>query len=50
LLPAAVNQALAKAKELHVEAMRSLTEGVDMPDMSSLLSQLSGGDPGKPPA
>jgi hypothetical protein len=50
LLPAAVNQALAKAKELHVEAMKSLTEGVDMPDMSSLLSQLSGGDPGKPPA
>ena len=50
LLPAAVNQALAKSKQLHVEAMQSMTEGVDMPDVSALLAQLSGGDLPKPPA
>jgi DNA-binding YbaB/EbfC family protein len=50
LLPAALNQALAKSKELHVEAMKSMAEGVDLPDLNSLLSQLSGGDPSKPPA
>ena len=27
LLPAAVNQALAKAKQLHAEAMKSMTDG-----------------------
>ena len=48
LLPAAVNQALAKSKELHVEAMKSMAEGVDMPDLGALMSQLSGGDPAKP--
>jgi hypothetical protein len=50
LLPAALNQALAKSKQLHVEAMKSMAEGVDMPDLNSLLSQLSGGDPSKPSA
>ena len=50
LLPAAVNQAVAKSKQLHVEAMQSITEGVDLGDMNSLLAQLSGGDPSKPPA
>jgi DNA-binding YbaB/EbfC family protein len=50
LLPAAVNQAVAKSKQLHVQAMQSITEGVDLGDMNSLLAQLSGGDPSKPPA
>ncbi len=44
LIPAAVNQAVAKSKELHAEAMKSLTEGIDMPGLNSMLSQLSGGD------
>ena len=43
LLPAAVNQAVAKSRELHAEAMKSLTEGIDMPGLNSMLSQLSGG-------
>ena len=31
--------------ELHAEAMKSLTEGVDMPGLNDMLSQLSGGEP-----
>ena len=50
LLPSAINQALAKSKQLHVEAMQSMTEGADMPDLSALMAQLSGGDLPKPPA
>ncbi len=48
LLPAAVNQAQVKAKALHAEAMKSLADGVDMPAIDDLLSQLSGGDSGGP--
>jgi nucleoid-associated protein EbfC len=40
LIPAAVNQALAKAKELHAEAVRGITGGVNLPGMSDLLSEL----------
>lgn len=40
LLPAAINQATAKAKQLHVEAM---TDGVDMPGLNEALAQLAGG-------
>jgi DNA-binding YbaB/EbfC family protein len=49
LLPAAVNQAVAKSKELHAEAMKNLTEGFDLPGLNSMLSQLSGGGPESPP-
>jgi nucleoid-associated protein EbfC len=45
LLAAAVNQALAKSKQLYGEAMKSLAEGVDVPGLGAMLSQLSGGDP-----
>lgn len=31
LVPAAVNAAIAKAKELHSEALRDLTGGIDLP-------------------
>jgi nucleoid-associated protein EbfC len=48
LLPAAVNQAVSKSKELHAEAMKSLAEGIDMPGLNSMLSQLSGGGSGLP--
>jgi DNA-binding YbaB/EbfC family protein len=44
LLPAAVNQAQSKAKELHAEAMRSLAQDAEMPALDDLLSQLSGGE------
>jgi DNA-binding YbaB/EbfC family protein len=43
LLPAAINQAVAKSKQLHVEAMKSLTDGMDMPGLEEALSQITGG-------
>ena len=46
LLAAAVNQALAKSRELHAEAMRSAASGMDVPGLGDMLSQLSGGDLG----
>jgi hypothetical protein len=39
LLPAAVNQALAKAKQLQ---MQSMTEGLDMPGLNEALAQITG--------
>lgn len=42
LMVAAVNQALVKAKELHVEAMKSLTDGVDMPGLQDMLARMTG--------
>ena len=42
LTAAAVNQALAKAKQLHMEAMKSLTEGIDVPGLGDALNQLTG--------
>ena len=50
LLPAAVNQAQAKAKQLYAEEMKSLAEGVDMPALNDVLAQLSGGQPDDPQA
>jgi DNA-binding YbaB/EbfC family protein len=40
LLPAAVNQALAKAKELHAESLKELTGGMNLPPMDELMSKL----------
>ncbi len=48
LLAAAANQAFTKGKQLYAEAMRSLAEGVDVPGLGAMLSQLSGGDPNGP--
>jgi hypothetical protein len=48
LLPAALNAALAKAKELHAEGMKSMAEGLDMPGLGAMMSQLSGGDSQNP--
>jgi nucleoid-associated protein EbfC len=45
LLPAAINQAQAKAKELHAQAVKSMTEGFDMPGLGEMLSQMSGSGP-----
>jgi DNA-binding YbaB/EbfC family protein len=42
LLVAATNQALVKAREFHADAMRSLTEGMDMPGLKEALSKLQG--------
>jgi DNA-binding YbaB/EbfC family protein len=48
LLPTAVNQAQAKAKQLYAAQMKSLAEGVDMPTLNDVLSQLAGGPPAGP--
>ena len=42
LIPAAVNQAIAKSKQLHAEAMKSMTEGMDVPGLGDMLSKLTG--------
>lgn len=46
LLPAAINQASVKAKELHVAAMRELTGGIELPGLDKLMSQFN--DPDAP--
>lgn len=43
LLPAAINQAFAKAKDLHADAVRSLTSGMDVPGLDEMMSQFTGG-------
>jgi DNA-binding YbaB/EbfC family protein len=40
LIPAAVNQALAKAKEVHAEALRELTGGMNLPPLDDLMGKL----------
>jgi hypothetical protein len=39
LLPAAINDALAKSKELHVNAMQSITGGFDLSSMKDMLGK-----------
>lgn len=41
LLPAAINMANLKAKELHAEALQSATQGMDMPDLKEIMSKMS---------
>ena len=45
LVPAATNEAIQKAKQLHVEAMQSITSGINLPglDLDSALKQFTGG-------
>jgi DNA-binding YbaB/EbfC family protein len=38
LLPAAVNQASARAKELHLSAMRELTGGIELPGIDKIMA------------
>jgi DNA-binding YbaB/EbfC family protein len=44
MLPAAINQASAKAKALHMEMMQSLTGDMDLPGINDMIAQLGGGD------
>jgi DNA-binding YbaB/EbfC family protein len=46
LLPAAFNAAHEKAKQLHAEAMASITGGMQVPGLQDALAQLSGNSPG----
>ena len=50
LIPAAANDALAKAKQLHAEAMQSMTAGFDMPGLADMMNQLTGDGGGQPSA
>lgn len=43
LLPAAINDAVAKSKEMHAEALKGLTGGIDLPGLKEAL-----GDPESP--
>jgi DNA-binding YbaB/EbfC family protein len=45
LVTTAVNQAIAKAKELHAEALQSATGGMDMPGLDEAMKKLLGGNP-----
>lgn len=41
LLPAAINDASAKARALHAEAMREITGGLNLPGMEEMLGKLN---------
>lgn len=43
LLPSAINQAIVKAKELHMESMKSLAGGMDLPGLDEAMAQITGG-------
>ena len=44
LIPAATNQALAKAKELHAEVMQALTGGMNLPGLDEAIAKVTGGE------
>jgi DNA-binding YbaB/EbfC family protein len=41
LVPAAVNQALRNARELHAELMRSMTDGLELPGLQDAISKFA---------
>ena len=41
LLPAAINEAVSKAKQLHIEAMKEMTGGVDIPGLDQALQHFT---------
>ena len=43
LVPAAVNQAVAKSKQLYAESMKAAAEDLEMPGLNEALAQLTGG-------
>ena len=42
LVPAAVNQALTKARQLYTDEMKSLTDGIDIPGLGDALTKFMG--------
>ena len=42
LLPAATNQALQKAREMHAEAMQGMAAGMNLPGFNEALAQFTG--------
>lgn len=45
LIPAAINAAQQKAKQLHAEMMQELTGGMNIPGLGDALGSLGGADP-----
>lgn len=43
LLPAAFNQASAKAKQMHAEAMQAITAGLNVPGLNEAIADMTGG-------
>ena len=43
LVPAAVNQALTKARQLHADEIKSLTDGMEIPGLNDALTKFMGG-------
>lgn len=51
LVAGAVNQAVAKAKQIHADAVKSITGGIDLPGLDSAMSKFFGGqNPSEPRA
>jgi DNA-binding YbaB/EbfC family protein len=45
LVVAAMNQAVAKAKQLHAEAVKEMTGGLQLPGLQEAIAKLSGSGP-----
>jgi len=45
LVATAVNQAIAKTKQMHAETMQSLTGGMNLPGLDEAMEKLLGADP-----
>jgi len=45
LVIAAINQAIAKGRQLHVEAMREITGGLELPGVQEAIEQFAGMGP-----
>ena len=43
LMATAINQAVAKSRELHAEAMKSMTGGMEIPGLDEALNKVMGG-------
>jgi DNA-binding protein YbaB len=40
LIPAALNEALSKVRQMHVDKMREATGGIDLPGLNDALANL----------
>jgi len=47
LIVAGLNEAVAKSRRLHMDAMQSMTAGMDLPGLQELLAQTDGGPHGE---
>jgi len=43
LIPAAVNEAVVKARQLHVDAMKTMTDDLSLPGLEDAIKQITGG-------